>query len=344
MARSAKALIVLTLVALATGVQIGNAKAEDASALLRASVNAPAHTSYAGQVENIRFGNTGSEATIYRIEHHAPNMTRRTYLAPEGLYGDWTITRGTQSYNVDVKNRKVIVASNAVVDDQVALNDNLGLLQSNYIALAGPSETVAGRTTAEIALMNKHTGQIILRVWIDTQTHLALEKEQYAANGSVLSHMRFEQIIYENSFPTAIFDVPHLAGYAIVPGIGHGALSRDFAGIVRTVGFDARGPKYLPDGFVPVRGDVSEVKGVPTLHVLYSDGIRTLSLFENNRGAAVDLSGYKVQTTRFENHDAQYVQEGPTTLLTWAEAGLHFALVGDLSRAELARIAASVVL
>ena len=344
MARNTKALIVLTLVALATGVQIGNANAEDASALLRASVDAPAHISYAGQVENVRFGNTGSEAAIYRIEHRAPNMTRRTYLAPESLYGDWTITRATQSYSVDIKNRKVIVASNAAVDDQVAMNDNFGLLRSNYLALPGPSETVAGRPTAEIALMNKYTGQIIMRVWIDKQTHLALEKESYAANGSVLSHMRFEQVSYENDFPAAIFDVPHLAGYAIVPGIGHGALSRDFAGIVRTVGFDARGPKYLPEGFVPVRGDVSDVKGIPTLHVLYSDGIRTLSLFENNRGAAVNLSGYKVQTTRFENHDAQYVQDGPTTLLTWAEAGLHFALVGELSRAELARIAASVIL
>ncbi len=343
MVRSTKALLVLTLVAAAAGVQSKNAGAEDASALLRASVNAPAHISYAGQVDNVRFGNTGSEATIYRIEHRAPNMTRRTYLAPGSLYGDWTITRGTQSYDVDVKDRKVIVASNAVVDDQVAMNDNFGLLQSNYIALPGPSETVAGRSTTAIALMNKHTGQIIMRIWIDNETHLALEKERYAANGSVISHMRYEDIRYENDFPTAIFDVPHLAGYAIVQGMGHGALSRDFAGIVRTVGFDAVGPKYLPDGFVPVRGDVSEVRGVPTLHVLYSDGVRTISLFENNRGAAVDLSRYKVQTTRFEDHDAQYVQDGPTTLLTWAEAGLHFALVGDLSRQELSRIAASVV-
>jgi len=343
MARSTKALFVLTLVAIAASVQAGKANAQDASALLRASTTAPAHISYAGQVENVRFGNAGSEASIYRIEHRAPNLTRRTYLAPDSLYGDWIVTRGAQSYNVDVKNRKVVVASNAVVDDQVALNDNFGLLRSNYTALPGPTATVAGRPTTEIALMNKYTGQIIMRIWIDKQTSLALEKENYAPNGSVISHMRFEQVRYANDFPTAIFDVPHLSGYAIVPGISHGAPSNDLQASVRTAGFAARGPKYLPLGFLPVTGDVSDVKGIRTLHLLYSDGIRTISLFENNRGAAVDLSHFKAQTMRFEDHEGQYVQEGPTTLLTWAEAGLHFALVGDLSRQELARIAASVV-
>ena len=343
MARSAKALLVLTLAAVATGVQSRNADAQDASALLRASINAPAHLSYAGQVENVRFGNSGSEATIYRIEHRAPDMTRRTYIAPQALYGDWIVTRGAQSYNVDVSHRRVIVATNATVDDQVALNDNFGLLRSNYTALPGTSDVVAGRATTNIALMNKYTGQIIMRVWIDNQTHLALEKESYAPNGSIISHMRFEQIRYTDNFPSAIFDVPHLSGYAIVPGMSHGPTSSNVQASVRAAGFAARGPKYLPLGFVPVTGDVSDVKGIRTLHLLYSDGIRTISLFENNRGAAVDLSRYKVQTTRFEDHEGQYVQDGPTTLLTWAEAGLHFALVGDLSRQELSRIAASVV-
>jgi len=49
------------------------------------------------------------------------------------------------------------------------------------------------------------------------------------------------------------------------------------------------------------------------------------------------------KTVDLENHTAQYVEQGPTTLLAWSEHGLHFALVGELSRTELIKIAASVV-
>jgi len=301
------------------------------------------HISYAGRLENVRFGSSRSEATIYRIEHRAPNLTRRWYIAPQSLYGDWTVMRGSQSYNVDVRHRQVIVSTNAVVGDQVTLADNVGLLMSNYRPLLGSPDTIAGRPAAEIALMNRYTGQIAMRVWIDKQTHLVLEKESYAPNGSVIAHMRFDKIRYANDLPAAIFEAPRLTGFAIVRGLSHGAPTNDFGSVVRAAGFQARSPKYLPEGFLPVTGDVSDIKGIRTLHLLYSDGIRTISLFENNRGAAVDLSRYKAQSTRVENHDAQYVQDGPTTLLTWAETGLHFTLVGDLSRTELARIAASVV-
>jgi anti-sigma factor RsiW len=46
---------------------------------------------------------------------------------------------------------------------------------------------------------------------------------------------------------------------------------------------------------------------------------------------------------RFSGHEAEYVEDGPTTLLTWRERGLYFALVSDLMRPELAEIAKSVV-
>jgi hypothetical protein len=68
-----------------------------------------------------------------------------------------------------------------------------------------------------------------------------------------------------------------------------------------------------------------------------------VSLFQNQSAAAVDFSHYKVNDTKIENHDAEYVEDGPTTLVAWSEAGLHFTLVGELTLPELEKIAASVV-
>ena len=68
-----------------------------------------------------------------------------------------------------------------------------------------------------------------------------------------------------------------------------------------------------------------------------------ISLFENATGAAADFGTLRARTMRFSGHDAEYVEDGPTTLLTWRERGLYFALVSDLMRPELAEIAKSVV-
>jgi len=85
------------------------------------------------------------------------------------------------------------------------------------------------------------------------------------------------------------------------------------------------------------------VKDVRNLHLIYSDGVRTLSLFENATNRVADFGTLKPQTTYFDNHDAKYVRDGPTTLLAWREEGLSFTLVGDLELKELVRIAISVV-
>ncbi len=319
-----------------------SAKNADAFGLLRAAIDAPNHISFVGQMQSVQFGVSKSKASVFRVEHRAPNQTRHWYLAPQSLYGDSIISRGDTAYNVDVKHNRVIVEQDDAIDDQVALDDNLGLLAANYHAITGPDSDIAGRPAWEVILINKYTGQTGLRVWIDKQTNLVLQNETYATNGSISQQSRFEEIRYTSNLPAAVFVVPK-TGYSIVKGAEHGLPSNDLGALVKTAGFQARGPKYLPDGFLPVTGAVTDIKGVRTLHLLYSDGIRTLSLFQNAKGSAVDMSHFKPRDTRVENHNAQLVEDGPTKLLAWQESGLHFALIGELSERELIKIAASVV-
>jgi negative regulator of sigma E activity len=308
---------------------------------LRDAIAAPDRQSYVGLVQTVEYGSAHADASVYRIEHRAPVLTRRWYLAPQSLYNDQIISRGDTTYNLDVRHKKLIVSRDDAIDDQVAIDDNFALLKKNYRAIPAPDETIAGRTAEAIVLVNRYTGQTVMRIWIDAQTRLVLQKERYAANGAVTYSTRFEQIRYTNDIPRAVFDVPQ-SGFDRTQGPNHGLPSNDLQAVVRAAGFDAKGPKYLPEGFVPVAGDVTDIKNIRTVHLLYSDGIRTVSLFENARGAAVDLSKFSVRTTKVENGDAQYVETGATTLLAWAHDALHYTLVGELSRDELVRIAASV--
>ena len=309
--------------------------------MLHTAIEAPHHLSYTGEIQTLNFGSQKSEAAIYRIEHRAPNLSRRWYLAPQSLYGDSVISRGETTYSIDVKRDRVVVAQDDAIDDQVAEDDNFAVLTSNYNATFAPDETFDGRNVRVVVLTNKFTGEMTMRLHIDAQTGLVLEKQIYAANGALAMQERFEDIHYTAAIPTGLFEVPK--GMKLVNGPSRGLPSNDLQHVIAAAGFPAHGPKYLPEGFEPVEGDVVDIKGVRTLHLLYSDGIRTVSLFQNHGNADVGFENYKATTTRVENHDAKYVEDGSTMLLAWSESGLHFTLVGELALSELEKIAASVI-
>lgn len=311
--------------------------------LLRASIDAPKTISYVGEIQMTRWGSNGATAMLERIEHDAPDRTRRLYVAPESAYGDYVVTVGTTSYQFDLKHNRVVQTQNPVLASQVALNDNFALLVANYRAVAGPSETVAGRATTTVSLVNKYTGVRTMRLWIDRQTKLILAKETYRTNGTVATRLRFDDIRYTRDIPADLFSTTPPSGFTFVIGYRFSTLSTDIDRTTHDAGFDVQGPHYLPDGFSILSAEVMDVNNVRTLHFIYSDGIRMVSLFENGAGAPADFGTERPVPIHFDGHDAEYVKQGPTTLLAWRERGLSFALVGDLDMRELTAIADSIV-
>ncbi len=181
-----------------------------------------------------------------------------------------------------------------------------------------------------------------MRVWIDAQTRLILQKETYHADGTIGSRTQFENIRYTQTMPPALFATPIPAGYHVIENNAPTANASDIERVVKDAGFTPASPRYLPEGFTVVSADVTTLKGVKTLHLMYSDGIRSLSLFENAANATADYGHMKPVATKIENRDALYVNDGSTTFLSWKNSGLTFALVGDLDLKELKAIAASV--
>jgi negative regulator of sigma E activity len=311
--------------------------------LLRASMTAARAVSYVAQMQTIRWGPSGATASITKVEHLAPDQTHRIYLAPQEVYGDSVVIRGPEMTSYDNKHQKVVVSRGPIYDVQTTANDNFGLLVANYRPVVGNPEAIAGRSALPCSLVNRYTGERVMRIWIDVETKLVLQKETYHANGTIGSRTQFEQIRYTKDISPQVFATPVPSGYAIVKGRESGSPSTDLERVLKEAGFTPAGPHYLPEGFTIVSADVVRMRGVKTLHLLYSDGVRTLSLFENAVNAAADFGGLKPIATKVEDHDAYYVNDGPTTLLSWKESGLMLALVGDLDIKELKAIAASVI-
>jgi len=315
----------------------------ESDALVRTAFEAPKRVSYVGQLQTIRWGTRIANATIQRVEHLAPQSTRRTFLAPEALYGEYDVTVGETTTKIDPKQKRVLVEENPAADNSAATNNALSLLEANYRAIIGPVEVVAARPATTVSLVNKFTGERMMRLWIDNDTKIVLAKEAYHADGSLAWRTRFDDIRYTSEIPTNIFALGAPPGFVQIEGHHFADSTADQEHALDEAGFKPVIPHYLPNGFSEVGADVSTIKSVRNLHVLYSDGIRGLSLFENDTGDSANFEGLHPSETHFEGHDAFYVHDGPTTLLTWHEHGLAFALVGDLDIRELTEIATSVV-
>src|SRR5579884_3411072 len=202
----AAALVLSTVLACAGA--SSRADAQDATQLLRDAVNAYEKYSYTGQVQSIDFGNNRAVAVLFRIEHRAPDLTRRWYLAPESLYGETIISSGDTSYDVDSGHKRIVVIKDDAIDDQVAEDDNFGLLLHIYRAVMGADDNVAGRRAYSVLLVNKYNGATVMRISIDAQTKLVLAKDRYATSGSVSHQTHFENIRYVSSLPRDLFLVP----------------------------------------------------------------------------------------------------------------------------------------
>jgi negative regulator of sigma E activity len=319
------------------------ASTPNADELVRAATDAPKHVSFVGEVQSTRWGASQALSTIVRIEHKAPDDTRRTYLAPQSVYGEYTVTHSAKTFDFDVNRQTVASSENLASDNAVAFNNNIALVFANYNAVEGPPEAVAGRAAQTVSLINRHTGERMMRLWIDAETKIVLAKETYHSDGALATRTRFDEIRYTGDIPAGIFatDVP--PGFTLLPAKRYGQPTTDIGAAVRNAGFRPVGPRYLPEGFSLISADSGDIKDVKSLHLLYSDGLRNLSLFQNASDAAADFGTLRPSTISFEGHDAQYVKDGPTTLLAWREHGLAFALVGDLDVKELVEIAISVI-
>lgn len=318
------------------------APSTDASALVRAALDAPRHVSFVGQLQTIRWGLHVAGATIQRIEHLAPSRTRRTFLAPEALYGEYDVTLGTTTTKIDPKGKRAIVTQNPSTDNVTTLRGNIALLTANYRAVIGPVEMVASRPSTTVSLVNRYTGELAMRLWIDNATKVVLAKEAYRDDGSLAWRSRFDEIRFTSAIPGNVFSVAIPPGFQEVAGRRFGDLSDDVGRTSDEAGFKAASPRYLPDGFHIIGAESSMVDGVHNIHLLYSDGIHTLSLFENDVGSSPDFGGLKPSTIRFDGHDASYVKDGPTLLLTWRDHGLALTLIGDLDLKSLTDIAGSI--
>jgi outer membrane lipoprotein-sorting protein len=317
------------------------AQPTDAYALLQSAVTADDHVSFSGSVTTLVYGGTSTSATVVRIEHKAPNDWRLWYVAPADAYGRLIISNESVAYEYEPATGKVFSNDWASLSPFAATLD-VGRIKRNYTIEVTEHASVAGRTARMLSLTSNYSHALVLRLWVDRSTGIILRRETYHGDGTIASKTEFDSIRFVKDLPEDLFKMTVPAGMTLSPGADYGPSTTGMDALVAQLNFKPVSTRELADGFTFEKGSTAERGGVQTVQFVYSDGLRSLSLFENPSGRYPTFDDPAPKAMTIGKLEGKYVTASGQTLLSWNDGGLSYTLVGDLPAKELAHIATSL--
>jgi outer membrane lipoprotein-sorting protein len=342
-ARGGRLVLFFAVASLAIMGAVRAAPAPDApQRLYRDAVNADDRVSYYGTVTTIVYGRDHAMSTVARVEHKAPNLWRIWYMAPADAYGRLIVSNERQTYAYEPHGREVVSYDWYRAAPGVAQPVNVDQVLRNYAVDIGPTTPIAGRSAVALSLVSRYTGRLVQRVWLDKATHLILRRESYNAEGAVAIQSGFDTVRIGVGFPPKLFSLDVPPGDTLVRRTDDGIPLSDPAQLGRLAGFMVVVPKYLPEGFVLQTGSIATHNGVKTVQLVYGDGLRTFSLFENATGRLPAFRGATTRPVQIAHADGQSADVEGQTVVSWNSGGLNLTIVGSISERESELIGASI--
>ena len=310
-----------------------------AGELLRLANHADDRVSYTGTVTTVIYNEHGADSTVVRVDHSAPDKWRMWYVAPADAYGRLIVSDEVTTYQYEPK-ISTVYSDSWEQAPALTLDLDTAKVLKNYNIDFGAGADVAGRKAITISLVSKYSGALAQRVWVDADTDVVLQRESYGSDGTISSKTSFDTIRFVNDLPKDLFDLSIPAGMHVQPGPTYAKSVKAISDIQGGVPFSIISPRYVPLGFTFDQASLGIRNGIQTVQLLYSDGLRDFSVFENATDRLPDLTSPQ----QFDIDDTTGITDeiAGETLLSWNAYNLNITLVGDMPARLLARIGASV--
>jgi outer membrane lipoprotein-sorting protein len=220
--------------------------------------------------------------------------------------------------------------------------DQLRRALASYKVRVVPSEPVVGRLSRVVEFTPRQAGSRPRRlVWVDVETGLILRSEVYGSESRRLSWLSvFEELEYHPALDAASFTMQVPSGARVVESAAEPCLEPEAA--ERLAGFPVGLPVYLPEGFTRQCIKVKRQRDYREIQVVFGDGLSLLSLFEStsfHEPAAEPGAAPSVVVGRATGrwHDL-----GSVKGISWRAPWAYMALLGEISRSEMGKVAGSV--
>lgn len=271
-----------------------------ALALLERAVRAPTSTSYTGTQFVSAWGSLGTTSALVDVEH---------------LPGYGTVTR--------VVGAPGVTGSSSFSPDQGGAGDAsaaaalLGPLTSRHVCATAGTASVAGRTADVVEIRRISDGAVAGRLWLDSATGIVLRREVYDQAGRVVRASAFISVaVGPRSLPAHL---PPMRGIPWSDRLDGAGLQ-----VMRDQGWKV--PGSLP-GMSLYDARRSSSAGGTALHLGYSDGLSTVSVFEQ-RGR-LDTARLRGYTVVVRGSTRVHQRGGIPTELVWSADGTVYTVVAD---------------
>ncbi|MDQ1713949.1 MAG: sigma-E factor negative regulatory protein RseB [Frankiaceae bacterium] len=283
---------------------------EDGLALLEHAAVAARTLSYHGTQMVSFWSDTGSTSALIEVVHNAgAGLLLRVAPTPQNP--------GGSVYNDE----------NGEVPEVVGFaKGTLTLLAEHYeVGIEGTAE-VAGRP-ADVVAVRRPGLSPTARFWIDRATALPLRREVLDGDGRTLRESAFISLALG---PTALSNVTMDSAGGMPATVGTQVVATDFAAL-RAEGWQV--PERLGDSLELLEGRVTGTGNDRVLQLSYSDGVSTVSMFEQRgRLDTGSLDGWQKVDVGGER---VWLQDAFPRRVVWSGHGTVFTVVADCPHATL---------
>jgi sigma-E factor negative regulatory protein RseB len=198
-----------------------------------------------------------------------------------------------------------------------AVGGPVGLLVRNYSVVVVGLGTVAGRT-ARIVESRRRDGSVAARFWLDSDTALILRREVFDRQGAMLRASAFIEVSLHR--PAFLRHLPPM-----LPNPWQTRVSAAGLAQLRADGWKCLGG--LPTELTLYDVRRTDDPGGPVLHAIYSDGLSTVSLFEQK--GRLDVRSLTDYRSERRGDITVYVRDGVQRSVVWSADGTVYTVVAD---------------
>ena len=192
----------------------------------------------------------------------------------------------------------------------------LRLLTAHYDLAMAADTTCSGRAVHVVDAVRGQDGTVAGRFWVDTATRLVLRRETFDTAGRLVRSSAFATVTVGSTFPDSSPGDP-------------GSLDAGERDRLRRDGW--RIPDRLAGGLELYDARIRTHDGRQVLHLAYSDGLSTLSLFaQRGKLGAGPMSGFSKHTMGLA---PVWVKASSPERVVWGGGGRVFTLLSDASPA-----------
>jgi sigma-E factor negative regulatory protein RseB len=275
---------------------------EQAVKLLARAERAPRSTPYSGVQFVSSWGSRGTASLMVQVAHWPAKGTAVRF-------GNATSGAKSEVFQGDPGD-----ASGGAAQ---AGSGPLGLVARNYEVFREGPGSVAGRRADIVVAYRPQDGSLAARFWLDQATGLLLRREVYSRGWTVRASAFVDVTVGRVAYPAHL--PPKL------PDSGTRQVTSARLSELRAAGWHC--PDQLPLGLHLYDARETADPAGPIVHLSYSDGLSTVSVFEQrghlDRGKLGDYREEQIGAGRV------YARAGVPLRLTWSARGTVFSVLAD---------------